>query len=166
MHEGRDVYDERRMEDNRSEDLMSECVRIFDMDPMKRWPLPTSNIMLGGQPFVRMPFVVDDIQRPYMKDGESPITLFVNFGSIRDQRNVLFYEILPFLMEMNSQGGEILWCPCPDNVEGADFRQDCLEVIDLNEKLEEFNHRYKTSYWMGLAKMWLPRGEDFEKQRV
>ncbi len=74
MYAGRDVYDGKRMEDNRSDDMDSECIRIFDVDPMKRWPLPTSNIMLGGRPFVRMPFVVDDIQRPYMKDGESPIT--------------------------------------------------------------------------------------------
>ena len=80
------MYAERRMEDNRSEDLESECVRIFDVNPMKMWPLPTSNIVLGGRPFVRMPFVIDDIQRPlYKKDGESLITWFISFGSVRDQ---------------------------------------------------------------------------------
>ena len=144
------------MEDNRSEDLGSECVRIFDMNPMKTWPLPTSNIVLRGRPLTRMPFVIDDIQRPYMKDGESPITWFVTFGSIRDQKDVLLYEILPFLMAMNLTGGEILWCPCPNDVKGADFRQDCLEVIDGFKKMEEFNVRYKMSFKMGLAKMWLP----------
>ena len=153
------------MEDNRSEDLGSECVRIFDMNPMKTWPLPTSNIVLGGRPLTRMPFVIDDIQRPYMKDGETPIMWFVTFGSVRDQRDVLVYEILPFLMAMNSTGGEILWCPCPNDVKGADFRQDYLEVIDGFEKMEEFNVRYKTSFKMGLAKMWLPRGQDYKRTR-
>ncbi len=142
MYAGREVYTERRMEDNRSKDLESECIRIFDVNPMKKWPLQTSNIVLGGRPFVRMPYVIDDIQRPlYKKDGESPITWFISSGSVRDQRDILLYEILPFLMEMNSAGGEILWCPCPDDVEGADYRQDCLEVIDAYEKLEEFNYR-------------------------
>ncbi len=161
------MYNDRRMEDNRSEDLESECVRIFDVNPMKRWPLPTSNVVVGGRPFIRMPFVNDDIQRAlYKKDGESPVMWYISFGSVRDQKNVLLYEVLPFLMEMNAAGGEILWSPCPDEVEGVDFRQDCLEVIDAFERIEEWNARYKTNYWMGLAKMWLPRGDKFEEQRV
>ena len=167
MYAGREVYSERRIEDNRSEDLNSECIRIFDVNPTKEWPLPTSNIVLGGRPFVRMPFVIDDIQRPtYKKDGESPITWYVSFGSVRDQRNILLYEVLPFLMEMNAASGEILWCPCPDDVEGADYRQDCMEVLDAYEKLEEYNYLYNTKYKLGLAKMWLPQGEKFERQRV
>ena len=68
---------------------------------------------------MRMPFVVDDIQRPlYKKDGEAPVTWFLGFGSVRDQRDLLLYEVLPFLKETGANSGEILWCPCPDDVEG------------------------------------------------
>ncbi len=70
------------------------------------------------------------------------------------------------MMAMDSTGGEILWCPCLEDADKADFRQDCMEVIDAFEKLEEFNIRYKKSFKMGLAKMWLPRGPDFERTRV
>jgi len=58
---------------------------------------------------------------------------------VREQRDVLLYEILPFLSEMNAEGGDILWCPSTDKVECADYRQDALEVLDAHEKLEEFN---------------------------
>ncbi len=123
MYAGGDVYRQRRIEECRSEDI-SECLRIFDVNPAKEWPLPSNRIVLAGRPFVRMPFVVDDIQRPlYKKDGEAPITWFLGLGSVRDQRDILLYEVLPFLREMGADSGEILWCPCPDDVEGVDYRQ-------------------------------------------
>ena len=146
---------------------MSECLRIFDVNPARKWPLPSNNIVLAGRPFVRMPFVVDDIQRPtYKKDGEAPITWFLCLGSVRDQRDTLFYEVLPFLREMGAGSGEILWCPCPDDVEGVDFRQDLMTILDACEKLEEYNYLCESQYKIGLAKMWLPIGEKFERQRV
>jgi len=40
---------------------------------------------------------------------------------------------------MNAEGGDILWCPSTDKVECADYRQDALEVLDVYEKIEEFN---------------------------
>jgi len=154
------------MEENRSDDLGIDIIRIFDVNPRKQWPLPTNNIVLGGYPMIRMPFVEDDIQRTYLKDGESPITWYVTYGNIRDQKNLLVYKILPFLMKMESTGGEILWCPCPEDAYEADFRQDCLEVIDAFEKMEELNVRYKKSFRMGLAKLWLPLGQSFKMTRV
>jgi hypothetical protein len=45
---------------------------------------------LAGRPFVRMLLVVDNI----------------------------LYEVLPFLEEMGTSSGEILWCSYPDDVEG------------------------------------------------
>ena len=162
------MYNERYMEENRSEDIGCDVVRIFDVDPRKQWPLKTNNIVLGGYLMLRMPFVQDDRSRPQcLEDGESPITWFLTSGSVRQQKNVLAYEILPFLMEQEATGGEILWCPCPDeDVEEDDFRQDCLEVIDGFEKLEEFNARYDMSFRMGLAKLWLPRGQNYDRIRV
>jgi len=69
------VYDDRYMEENRSEDIGCDVVRIFDMDPRKRWPLKVNNIVLGGYPLLRMPFVKDDRSRSQcLEDGESPIT--------------------------------------------------------------------------------------------
>ena len=166
MYAGGEVYPERRLEECRSEDV-GECIRIFDISPTKEWLLPTNNIVLAGRPFVRMPFVIDNFQRPtYKKDGESPITWFLSLGSIRNQRDILLYEVLPFLMEMNAASGEILWCPCPDDVEGADYRQDSMEILDAYEKLEEYNCLHETKFKLGLAKMWLPQGEMFDKQRV
>ncbi len=41
-----------------------------------------------------------------------------------------------------------------------------LEVLDGFEKMEKFNARYGTSFRMGIAKMWLPRGKEFERSRV
>jgi len=76
------------------------------------------------------------------------------------------YEVLPFLVEQDAIGGQILWCPCPGNAFEADFRQDCLEVLDGFEKLEEFNARYSMRFRMGLAKLWLPRGEMWDVERV
>jgi len=71
-----------------------------------------------------------------------------------------------FLVEMNAEGGDILWCPSPDKVENADYRQDALEILDAYEKLEEFNISYETKFRLGLAKVWLPRGKEFERERV
>ena len=139
------------MEENCSEDLGVDIIRIYDVNPTEQWPLPSINIVLGGYPMMRMPFVEDNRQRPYLKDGQAPITWFVTVGSIRDQKNVLVFKILPFLLEMGSTGGEILWCPCPEGADEANFRQDCFEVLDAFEKLEEFNFRFKMSFKMGLA---------------
>jgi len=94
------------------------------------------------------------------------VTWYLCFGSVRDQRDVLLYEVLPFLVEMDAEGGDILWCPCPDDVEGVDYRQDAMEVLDAYEKLEEFNCLYGTKFRLGLAKMWLPVGEKFEREQV
>ena len=69
-------------------------------------------------------------------------------------------------MMKGSTGGEILWSPCPEDAEEADFRQDCLEVLDGYEKMEEFNVRYGMSFKIGLAKVWLPSGQEYEKTRV
>jgi len=155
------------MEENRSTDIGCDVVRVFDMDPRKQWPQKVNNIVLGGYQMLKMPFVKDDKNRTeYLKDGDSPITWFLTEGSIRQQRFVLIYEILPFLMEQGATGSEILWCPFPVNTENEDFRQDCMEVIDGYEKLMEFNARYDTNFRMGLAKLWLPRGKLFDKTRA
>ena len=160
------MYNDRYMEENCSDDLGCDVVRIFDVNPLKEWPLQTNNIVLGGHTMMRMPFVIDDRNRPYLKDGESSITWFITHGNVRQQKNVLIYEVLPFLMKKESTGGEILWCPCLEDVEEADFIQDCLEVIDGYEKIEEFNVRYGMSFKMGLAKMWLPHGQEYDKNRL
>jgi len=155
------------MEENRSADIGCDVVRIFDVDPRKQWPLKVNNIVLGGYQLLRMPFVGDDKNRTqYLKDGDSPITWFLTSSSVRKQRIVLIYEILPFLMEQEAFGGEILWCPFPYDTENEDFRQDFMEVIDRYEKLMEFNARYDTTFRMGLAKLWLPRGQKFDKTRT
>jgi hypothetical protein len=44
------VYDDRYMEENCSEDLGCDVVRIFDINPTKEWPLQTNNVVLGGHP--------------------------------------------------------------------------------------------------------------------
>jgi len=166
VYTGYGVYNERMIEECKSGDI-AECIRVFDRNPNKEWPLNVKNVVLAGRPFLRMPFVVDDIERDkYMKDGESPTTWYLCFGSVREQRDVLLYEILPFLKEMNAEGGDILWCPSTDKVDGADYRQDALEVLDAYEKLEEFNTFHKTMFKLGLAKMWLPRGKEYERDRV
>jgi len=158
------VCDDKYMEENRSKDIGCDVVRIFDVDPRKQWPLKVNNIVLGGYSMLRMPFVKDDRNRPQcLAVGESPITWFLTSGNVRQQKNVLVYEVLPFLMEQEATGDEILWCPCTEDVEEDDFRQDCLEVIDGFEKLEEFNARYDM---MGLAKLWLPRGQNYDMNRV
>jgi len=36
----------------------------------------------------------------------------------RLSRETLLYEVLPFLEEMGTSSGEILWCSYPDDVEG------------------------------------------------
>jgi len=143
------VYGERYTEDNRSEDIGAEVTRIFDVDPRKQWPLEASSVVLGGYQLLRMPFVQDDRSRSQcLEDGQSPITWFLTKGTVRDQKNVLVYEVLPFLVEQDAIGGQILWCPCPGNAFEADFRQDCQEVLDGFEKLEEFNNRYSMRFRM------------------
>ena len=39
-------------------------------------------------------------------------------------------------------------------------------MIDGFEKLEEFNVRYDMSFRMGLAKLWLPCGQNYDRNRV
>jgi hypothetical protein len=87
-------------------------------------------------------------------------------GKRQNQKNVLVYEVLPFLVEQDEIDAQILWCPCPRNAVEADFRQDAQEVLDGFEKLEEFNNRYSMRFSMGLAKLWLPRGEEWDVERV
>jgi len=41
-----------------------------------------------------------------------------------------------------------------------------MEVIDGFEKMMEFNARYDTEFRMGLAKLWLPQGRAFDKDRA
>jgi len=116
------VYGERYTEECRSEDIGAEVVRIFDVNPRKKWPLEVSNVMLGGYQLLRMPFVGDDRSRSQcIEDGKSPITWFLSKGTVRDQKNVLVYEVLPFLVEQDKIGAQILWCPCPGNAFEADF---------------------------------------------
>jgi len=80
------------------------------MNPMKKWPLETSSVMLRGHQLLRMPFVEDDRTRPQcIGDGKSPITWFLSKGTGRDQRNVLVCEVLPFMVEQDEVGGMILW---------------------------------------------------------
>jgi len=161
------VYVDKYMEENRSADIGCDVVRIFDVDPRKQWPLKVNHIVLGGYQLLRMPFVGDDKNRTQcLKDGDSPITWFLTSSNVRKQRIVLIYEILPFLMEQEAFGSEILWCPFPHDAENEDFRQDCMEVIDGYEKLMEFNARYDTNFRMGLAKLWLPRGQNFDRIRA
>jgi len=154
------------MEENRSDDIGCDVLRIFNVDPRQKWP-QISNIVLGAGQFLRMPFVGDDKTRTlYLKDGESPITWFLTMGSVRQQKLVLLYEVLPFLMEQEAYDTEILWCPFPYDNEGQDFWQDTMEVIDGFEKMMEFNARYDTNFRMGLVKLWLPRGQAFAKTRA
>jgi len=108
----------------------------------------------------------DKTRTQHLKDGESPITWFLTMGSVRQQKLVLLYEVLPFLMEQEACSTEILWCPFPYDTKDQDFRQDCMEVIDGFEKMMEFNARYDTDFKMGLAKLWLPRGQAFDKTRA
>ena len=52
------------------------------------------------------------------------------------------------------------------NYDEADYKRDCLEIIDCLAKVAEFNARYRTHFKMGFAKMWLPIGGGFVKERV
>ena len=69
-------------------------------------------------------------------------------------------------MDQADYDTEILWCPYPNVIDGQDFRQDTMEVIDGFEKMMEFNARYETDFRMGLAKLWLPKGRAFDKDRA
>jgi hypothetical protein len=154
------------MEENRSEDIGCDVVRIFDVNPKKVWP-QKSNIMIGAGQFLKMPFVEDDKNRTtYLKDGVSPITWFLTMGTVRQQKLVLLYEVLPFLMEQEAFDTQVLWCPFPYVINGQDFRQDTMEVLDGFEKLMEFNARYDTNFTMGLGKLWLPQGSKYDKDRA
>jgi len=160
------VYIGKFMEENRSDDIGCDVVRIFDVDPRKKWP-QKSNIVIGAGQFLRMPFVEDDKTRTtYLKDGVSPITWFLTMGTVRQQKLVLLYEVLPFLMEQETFDTQILWCPFPYVTNGQDFRQDTMEVLDGFEKLMEFNARYDTNFTMGLGKLWLPQGNKYDKDRA
>ncbi len=48
---------------------IAECNHVFDRSPKDEWPLKVRNMVLAGRPFLRMPFVKDDIERQtYKKD--------------------------------------------------------------------------------------------------
>jgi len=96
----------------------------------------------------------------------SPITWFLTLGTVRQQKLVLLYEVLPYLVDQADYDTEILWCPYPCVIDGQDFRQDTMEVIDGFEKMMEFNARYDTEFRMGPAKLWLPHGGAFDKDRA
>jgi len=154
------------MEENRSDDISCNVVRIFDVDPREKWP-QISNIVLGPGKFLGMPFVEDDKPNTeYLSDEVSPLTWFLTVGTVRQQKQVLLYEILPYLVDQEDYDTEILWCPFPCVIDGQDFRQDTMEVIDGFEKMMEFNARYDTEFRMGLAKLWLPQGKAFDRDRA
>jgi hypothetical protein len=135
------------MEENRSEDIGCDVVRIFDVDPRKQWPLKTNNIMLGGYPMLRMPFVQDDRSRPQsLEDGESPITWFLTSGSVRMQKNVLVYEILPFLMEQEATGSLSQWSTSTRKVIGS----RTTAYGQLGRELGNCSYRKESSQEIGM----------------
>ena len=67
---------------------------------------------------------------------------------------------------IKADNGEILWIPCPISYDKADYKRDSLELLDGVEKVSEFNARYGTHFRMGFAKMWLPMGGIYVKERV
>jgi len=154
-------------EANLSKDLEFKIVRIFDSDPTIKWPPRQVNLEVGGYPIERIPYVAAERTRPFFTDKMLQVTWYVVYGSIHDQKNTIVYEMIPYVMKaMKVDYGQILWVPCPMNYVEADYKQDCLEVIDCLEKVEEFNVRYRTRFRMGFAKMWLPIGDGFTKERV
>ena len=41
-----------------------------------------------------------------------------------------------------------------------------MEIIDLAEKVKEFNAGYGTSFKLGLGTMWMPRRQEFERETL
>jgi hypothetical protein len=115
-----------------------------------------------------MPYVEEERKRPrFLQDEIMQITWYVVYGSIHEQKNTIIYEMLPHVIDtMKENYGEILWIPCPMDYEEADYKRDCREILDCIEKVAEYNARYGTHFKLGFGKMWMPMGEDFEKERV
>jgi len=159
---------EKFTEANCSTDIECEVVRIFDLDPTKRWPPRQIYLTVGGYPIERMPYVEEEKKRPrFLRDEIMQITWYVVYGSIHEQKNVIIYEMLPHVMSvMKEDYGEILWIPCPMDYEEADYKRDYKEVLDCVEKVAEYNARYGTHFKIGFGKMWMPMGVEFEKERV
>ena len=153
---------------NCSKDIECEIVRIFDLDPTLRWPPRQVYLVVGGYPIERMPYVKMERKRPgFLADGTMQVTWYVVYGSVHEQKNTIIYEMLPHVMRaMKADYGEILWIPCPTDYEEADYKRDSLEIIDGIEKVTEFNAKYGTHFKMGFAKMWLPMGVEYVKERV
>ena len=159
---------EKFTEANCSTDIECEVVRIFDLDPTKRWPPRQIYLTVGGYPIDRMPYVEEEKKRPrFLRDEIMQLTWYVVYGSIHEQKNVIIYEMLPHVMNvMKEDYGEILWIPCPMDYEEADYKRDYKEVLDCVDKVAEYNARYGTHFKMGFGKMWMPMGDDYEKERV
>jgi len=131
---------EKFTEANCSTDIECEVVRIFDMDPTKRWPPRQIYLTVGGYPIDRMPYVEEEKKRPrFLRDEIMQLTWYVVYGSIHEQKNVIIYEMLPHVMNvMKEDYGEILWIPCPMDYEEADYKRDYKEVLDCVEKVAEY----------------------------
>ena len=42
------MYGERYTEECCAEDIGAQVVRVFDVNPTKKWPLEVNNVVLGG----------------------------------------------------------------------------------------------------------------------
>jgi len=168
LYAGGKLMFEKYTEANCSTDIECEIVRIFNLDRTMRWPPKQIYLTVGGYPIERMPYVEEERKRPrFLRDEIMQITWYVVYGSIHEQKNTIIYEMLPHVMDvMKEDYGEILWIPCPMEYEEADYKRDSREVLDCIEKVAVYNARYRTHLRLGLGKMWLPMGVEFEKERV
>ena len=124
MYAGKEGYAGQMMKEYRSDDK-ADCVIVFDRDPANEWPLKVKIVVLAGRPVVGMPLKDEDIslQTDIGKD-ESSTSWYICFGGVREQRDVTIYGVLPFLVEMDAERGEVLWCPCPEDVERVKIRME------------------------------------------
>ena len=122
MYAGKEGYTGQMMEEYRSGDNGRDCVIVFDRDPANEWPLKVKIVVLTGRPVVVMTLKDEDIK--LQTDIGKDKSWYICFGGVRERKDVTFYEMLPFLVEMDSERGEVLWCPCPEDMEKVKIRME------------------------------------------
>ena len=124
MYAGEEDCTGQMMKEYRSGDNGRDCVIIFDKDPANAWPLKVKIVVQTRCHVVRMTVKNEDISLQNNIGKDKSTSWYICFGGTRERKDITFYDVVPFLVEKDSEKGAVLWSPCPEDMEKIKTRME------------------------------------------
>lgn len=91
---------------------------------------------------------------------KNPILWIVVEGTIKDQKDMLIYEVLPeFIVSRKLTEAQFLWIPGHHDNSLTSFREDVFEILDGVNKIRKINVYHNTMFRLGLTTLRFGLGE-------